>query len=193
MNEIPDEAGPAREVTLLLHSVRDGDDRARERLASLIHAELRRIARAHLRNERPWHTLQATELAHEAYLRLTGGGSPEWRDRVHFFAVASGTMRRVLIDHARKRTAARRGGGHAIVPLDEAQSLGGEQPEELVALDEALARLGALDPRQERIVELRFFAGLDLDETAAVLGVSSRTVKRDWSVARAWLRVELGR
>ena len=193
MNDDPDAAGPAGEVTLLLKCVRDGDVLARERLAAMIHAELRRIARAHLRHERPWHTLQATELAHEAYLRLTRGESHEWRDRVHFFAVASGTMRRVLIDHARKRTAARRGGGKANVPLDEARSLGAEQPEELVALDEALARLGALDARQERIVELRFFTGLDLKETAAALGVSTRTVKRDWSVARAWLRAELGR
>lgn len=193
VNQNPNDAGPAREVTLLLERLRDGDERAREQLATMIHAELRRIARAHLRHERPWHTLQATELAHEAYLRLTGGGRQEWRDRVHFFAAASGTMRRVLIDHARKRAADRRGGGKANVPLDEARSLGGERPEELVALDEALARLGALDPRQERIVELRFFAGLDLVETAAVLGVSTRTVKRDWSVARAWLRAELGR
>jgi len=159
----------------------------------MVHAELRRIARAHLRHERPWHTLQATELAHEAYLRLAGHGPHDWRDRAHFFAVASGTMRHILIDHARKRVAARRGGGAPHVPLDEATALGGGQPEELVALDEALSRLGALDPRQERIVELRFFGGLDVTETAAVLGISTRTVKREWSVARAWLRAELGR
>ena len=159
----------------------------------VIHGELRRIARAHLRHERPWHTLQATELAHEAYLRLAGVGQHDWRDRAHFFAVASGIMRRILIDHARKRTAARRGGNARHVPLDEAAMLGGGQPEELVALDDALLRLGALDARQERIVELRFFGGLDVEETAAVLGVSARTVKREWSVARAWLRAELGR
>lgn len=189
----PNDAAPAHEVTVLLRRLRDGDERAHDRLVPMIHAELRRIARAHLRHERPWHTLQATELAHEAYLRLVGGGRHEWRDRVHFFAVASGTMRRILIDHARKRSAARRGGGQAHVSLDEVAAPGGDRPDELVALDEALARLGALDPRQERIVELRFFGGLDLEETAAVLGVSTRTVKRDWSVARAWLRAELGR
>jgi RNA polymerase sigma factor (TIGR02999 family) len=187
------DAAPTREVTILLERLRDGDSRALERLMPVVHAELRRIARAHLRHERPWHTLQATELAHEAYLRLAGHGQHDWRDRAHFFAVASGIMRRILIDHARKRAAARRGGGAPHVPLDEAAALGGNQPEELVALDEALTRLGALDPRQERIVELRFFGGLDVAETAAVLGVSTRTVKREWSVARAWLRAELGR
>jgi len=189
----PRDVTPGHDVTILLERLRDGDSRALEKLMPVVHAELRRIARAHLRHERPWHTLQATELAHEAYLRLAGHGQHDWRDRVHFFAVASGIMRRILIDHARKRAAARRGGGAPHVPLDEAAALVGDRPEDLVALDDALSRLGVLDPRQERIVELRFFGGLDVAETAAVLGISTRTVKREWSVARAWLRAELGR
>jgi len=187
------DAVPAHEVTQLLKRLRDGDEKAHERLVPMIHAELRRIARSHLRRERPWHTLQATELAHEVYLRLAGAMQHDWRDRAHFFAVASGTMRRILIDHARKRAAGKRGGGHANVPLDEAEPVGVDRPDDLLALDAALLRLGKLDPRQERIVELRFFGGLDVDETAVVLGISTRTVKREWSVARAWLRAELGR
>jgi RNA polymerase sigma-70 factor, ECF subfamily len=176
-----------------LSRVREGDEAALAQLIPVVHDELRRIARAHMRRERSWHTLQPTELAHEAYLRLVRGARLEWQDRAHFFAVASGVMRRVLIDHARKRATARRGGGAPHVPLADDAPLTVERADELVALDGALARLGALDSRQERIVELRFFGGLDVEETAAVLGISARTVKRDWCVARAWLRAELGR
>lgn len=187
------ETGERGPVTALLARLRDGDAAALDRLVPLVHAELRRLARAQLRRERPGHTLQATALAHEAYLRLVGLDAIDWRDRAHFFGVAAGVMRRILIDHARRRRAARRGGGAPPVPLEDVDAAAPERPEELIALDEALERLRALDPRQERIVELRFFGGLEVAETAAVLGVSERTVKRDWAVARAWLRAELGR
>lgn len=187
------ETGERGPVTALLARLRDGDAAALDRLVPLVHAELRRLARAQLRRERPGHTLQATALAHEAYLRLVGLDAIDWRDRAHFFGVAAGVMRRILIDHARRRRAARRGGGAPPVPLEDVDPAAPERPEELIALDEALERLRALDPRQERIVELRFFGGLEVAETAAVLGVSERTVKRDWAVARAWLRAELGR
>lgn len=181
-------------VTGLLARLRDGDERALDRLVSLVHGELRRLARAQMRNERGNHTLQTTALAHEAYLRLVGLENKDFRDRSHFFGVAAGIMRRLLIDHARRRGAIRHGGGVPHVSLDEAaNSLVGDRPQELVALDEALARLKELDERQERIVELRFFAGLSVEETAAVLGISPRTVKREWAVARGWLRAELGR
>jgi len=182
-----------RPVTALLARLRDGDTGALDRLVPLVHGELRRLAQAHLRRERAGHTLQATALAHEAYLRLVGIERLDWRDRAHFFGVASGIMRRILIDHARRHRAARRGGGSVHVPLDDVDPAAPERSEELVALDEAMERLRSLDERQERIVELRFFGGLGVEETAAVLGISARTVKREWSVARAWLRAELGR
>jgi RNA polymerase sigma factor (TIGR02999 family) len=190
-----DSGGPAAppDVTLLLSRLRQGDDRALERLMPLVHDELRRLARYHMRGERAGHTLQPTALAHEAYMRLVDLDRIDWRGRAHFFAVAAGIMRRILIDHARKRRAARRGGGAAHVSLDEGAGVADQRPEELVALDDAMGRLAELDPRQERIVELRFFGGLSVDETAAVLGISARTVKREWAVARAWLRAELGR
>ena len=178
-------------VTALLARHRRGDHEAREQLVPLVYNELRRLARSKLRNERAGHTLQTTALANEAYLRLAGLEKWEWRDRAHFFGVMSGIMRRVLIDHARKRGAARRGGGAVRVPLDEGLEIAADRPQELIALDDALSALGALDPRQERIVELRFFTGLTVEETAEVLGISPRTVKREWAVARAWLRAEL--
>jgi RNA polymerase sigma factor (TIGR02999 family) len=189
----PEDASPSR-VTMLLDRLRDGDPKALHLLVPLIHAELRQIARAQMRNERPGHTLQATALVHEAYLRLVRLEHQDWRDRAHFLGVAAAIMRRLLIDHARRHGAARRGGGATHVELDEAALLAGtDRTDELLALDDALARLAALDERQARIVELRFFAGLGVEETAAALGISERTVKREWSVARAWLRAELGR
>jgi RNA polymerase sigma factor (TIGR02999 family) len=192
MNEAaPDR--PSADVTLLLARLKAGDRGALDRLMPLVHDELRRLARAHMRRERAAHTLQATALAHEAYMRMVDLDRIDWRDRAHFFAVAAGVMRRILIDHARKRRAARRGGGAPHVPLEEGLRLADDRPEELVALDEALERLGAMDPRQARIVELRFFGGLNVEETAAVLEISPRTVKREWAVARAWLKAELGR
>ena len=184
---------PLPDVTLLLTRLKDGDRGALDRLMPLVHDELRRLARAHMRRERADHTLQATALAHEAYMRMVDLDRIDWRDRAHFFAVAAGVMRRILIDHARKRRAARRGGGAPHVPLEEGLRLAADRPDELVDLDEALERLAALDTRQARIVELRFFGGLSVEEAAVVLGVSPRTVKREWAVARAWLRAELGR
>jgi RNA polymerase sigma factor (TIGR02999 family) len=159
----------------------------------LVHDELRAIARRYLRNERAGHTLQPTALANEAYLRLVDLDRIDWRGRAHFFAVAAGIIRRTLIDHARKRRAARRGAGAKRVSLEDTVLFADERPDELVELDEALEQLRKLDARQERIVELRFFAGLSVEETAEVLGISARTVKREWAVARAWLRAELGR
>jgi RNA polymerase sigma factor (TIGR02999 family) len=189
----PEDAAPSR-VTMLLDRLRDGDPKALDQLVPLIHAELRQIARAQMRNERAGHTLQATALAHEAYLRLVRLENQDWRDRTHFLGVAAAIMRRLLIDHARKHGAARRGGGATHIELDEAAVLAGtDRSDELLALDDALARLAVLDERQARIVELRFFAGLGVEETAAALGISERTVKREWAVARAWLRAELGR
>lgn len=184
---------PSPDVTLLLVRLKGGDRGALDRLMPLVHDELRRLAQAHMRRERADHTLQATALAHEAYMRMVDLDRIDWRDRAHFFGVAAGVMRRILIDHARKRRAARRGGGAPHVPLEEGLRLADDRPDELVDLDEALERLAALDERQARIVELRFFGGLSVEETAAVLDVSPRTVKREWAVARAWLRAELGR
>jgi RNA polymerase sigma factor (TIGR02999 family) len=183
----------SRQVTMLLSRLREGDKRALDRLMPLVHDELRALARRAMRGERAGHTLQPTALAHEAYLRLVDLREIDWRDRAHFFAVAAGIMRRLLIDHARKRRAARRGGDPRRVPLEDELVVAHDRPEELIELDEAMARLRALDPRQEQVVEMRFFGGLSVEETAVVLGVSPRTVKRDWQVARAWLRAELGR
>jgi len=184
---------PVPDVTQLLARLKSGDRDALDRLMPLVHDELRRLAAAHMRRERSDHTLQATALAHEAYMRMVNLDRIDWRDRAHFFAVAAGVMRRILIDHARKRRAARRGGGAPHIPLEEGLRLADDRPDELVDLDEALERLAEVDPRQERIVELRFFGGLSVEETAAVLDISPRTVKREWAVARAWLRAELGR
>ncbi len=146
-----------------------------------------------MRRERPGHTLQATDLVHEACLRLLGAEPPDWRDRAHFFAVAARAMRRFLIDHARARGYAKRGGHARRISLDEVAELSAEQAADLIVLDETLDRLAALDPRQHRVVELRFFGGLSVEETAEVLGVSPITVKRDWRTARAWLYAELRR
>ena len=184
---------PSSDVSRLLTRLQEGDGRALDRLMPLVHDELRRLARAQMRRERVDHTLQTTALAHEAYLRMVSLEKQDWHGRAHFFGVAAAVMRRILIDHARKHRAARRGQGVKHVALDDVAPVAPERPEELIALDEALERLRELDPRQERIVELRFFGGLGVEETAAVLGISPRTVKREWAVARAWLRGELGR
>ena len=180
----------ASDVTRLLRRWQQGDQEATEELLPLIYGELRRIARRHLRHERQGHTLEATALVHEVYLRLNGGSEMHWNDRVHFYAVAANMMRRVLVDHSRTRDAAKRGGLLVKVSLDEAQDprdLTVESGPDLVALDDALKSLEALDPRKSRIVELRFFGGLTLDETAAVLAVSVPTVVKETRLARAWL------
>ena len=182
---------PDKDVTELLAAWRGGSDEALQELIPLVYRELRHIARKRLGGERPDHSLQPTELAHEAFLRLTGYRRVSWQGRTHFFAVAARIMRRVLVDHARSKAREKRGGNLTIVPLD--QTAERESDVDLVALDEALGRLARKDPRQCEVVELRYFGGLTVEETSEVLGASPATVKRDWSVARLWLRRELER
>jgi RNA polymerase sigma factor (TIGR02999 family) len=179
------------DVTLLLGAHAAGDPRALEELLPLVYDQLRRVARARLRGERPEHTLQPTALVHEAFLELLRLDRLEMRNREHFFALAARAMRRVLIDHAVARRAEKRGGGVAAVPLDGLELAAPEPSAELLALGEALERLEALAPRLARVVECRLLAGLSLDETAAALATSPATVSRDWALARAWLNREL--
>ncbi|HLX07049.1 MAG TPA: sigma-70 family RNA polymerase sigma factor [Thermoanaerobaculia bacterium] len=181
----------ARDVTQLLRRWQQGDQAAAEELLPLIYGELRKIARRHLRGERDGHTLEATALVHEVYLRLSGGAELHWNDRVHFYAVAAQMMRRVLVDHARSRDALKRGGSVVKISLDEARDPAVESGPDVVALDDALRSLEALDPRKSRIVELRFFGGLTLEETAAVLGISVPTVVKETRLARAWLHSQI--
>ncbi len=181
----------AGDITLLLSRLKDGDREAQSQLIPLVYAELHRLAAAYMRNERPGHTLQATALVHEAYLRLTGASLIDWQSRAHFFAIAAQTMRRILVDHARSASARKRPAKRNRVTLESAVLYSDDQSEELLALDEAMEKLQRLDERQSRIVELRFFAGLSIEETAEVLSISQRTVKRDWTMARAWLHAEL--
>ncbi len=183
--------GAARDVTQLLRRWQQGDQAAAEELLPLIYGELRKIARRHLRGERDGHTLEATALVHEVYLRLSGGAELHWNDRVHFYAVAAQMMRRVLVDHARSRDALKRGGSVVKISLDEARDPAVESGPDVVALDDALRSLEALDPRKSRIVELRFFGGLTLEETAAVLGISVPTVVKETRLARAWLHSQI--
>ena len=178
----------------MLRAWEQGDDGALERLLPLVYAELRAIAAKHLRAERPGHTLQPTALANEAYLRLRGLGDVPWHDRAHFFAIASRIMRRVLVDHARANLAQKRGAGSAMVQLTEGlheDLRGGIAPAmdaaELIDLDRALDQLAAAEPRLSRLIELRFFSGLKIEEASELLGCSPRTAKRDWAFARAWL------
>lgn len=182
---------PRGEVTALLQDWSGGDRKALERLVPLIYGELRRLARSYLRSERPDHTLQPTALVHEAYLRLIDQKDVVWQSRAHFFGIAAQMMRRILVDHARKRHAAKRdAAGLKIVAEADAASVSQNAPD-LLALDSALDALERLDPRQARIVELRFFGGLTVEETAEVASVSPATVKREWRTARAWLRREI--
>jgi RNA polymerase sigma factor (TIGR02999 family) len=163
-----------------------------DRLMPLVYDELRRLAHFHLRRERAGHTLQTTALVHEAYLNLIKQDRVDWQNRAHFFAIASRVMRRVLLMHARKKQALKRGGGHPHVPVDEVSVVSTENPEEVIALDDALSRLEALDDRLARVVECRHFGGLTVKETAVALDVSPATVKRDWRTAKAWLYRALG-
>lgn len=179
------------DVTRLLNKAGDGDESAVNRLMPLVYDELRALAESCLQSERPDHTLQATALVNEAYLRLVKQEEVEWKNRSHFFAVAAQAIRRILVDHARTHGRAKRGGGRQRVKLDEDIAVREERELDLVALDEAMEKLAALNERQARIVELRFFGGLGLKEVAEFLGVSPRTVDGDWSMARAWLRREL--
>src|SRR5687768_3373381 len=178
-------------VTGLLHKMSQGDADAASELVPLIYDELHRLAGHFMARERHDHTLQTTALVHEAYLRLVQQRYDTWNNRAHFYGAAAGIMRRILVDHARARRTAKRGGGAVRVPLEEAAGVVGDHPEVLLRLDAALTQLADRSPRQVRVVELRFFAGLDVDETAEALAVSPKTVKREWSVARAWLLREL--
>jgi RNA polymerase sigma factor (TIGR02999 family) len=179
------------EVTSLLLELKRGNKEAEGRLIPLVYKELRRIAAIHLRREAPDHSLQPTALVHEAYLRLTDIKEIDWQSRSHFFAVSATLMRRILVDHARANNAHKRGDGWDAVSLNEAILPSPERAPEILALDEALDKLAAFDQRQSKIVELRFFAGMSEDEAGSVLGISVRTVKRDWRIAKAWLFKEL--
>lgn len=182
---------PGNPVTKLLRQWSEGDQSVLNELTPLVYQELRRLANSYLRRERPGHTLQPTALIHEAYLRLMDQGQPEWRSRSHFFSFAAHLMRQILVDHARTHNAAKRGGSGQRVPMDEAQALAPERDPELLALDEALTRLEQFDERKARVLELRFFGGLTLEEAAEALGVSTRTVEREMRLARAWLQKAL--
>lgn len=177
-----------QEITRLLADWGKGDRSALERLLPLVHSELRQIARRQMSQERPGHTLQATALINEAYLKLLGREGFEWHNRAHFFAVCAQIMRHILIDHARAHAREKRGGAAIRVSLDDAHAaVAGEKADQLIALEEALAVLERLDPQKGRIVELRYFGGLSLEETAEVLQISPRTVRREWQRAKAWL------
>jgi len=179
------------DVTSLLLKWTQGDDAALEQLMPLVYEELRRMARQYLRRERTGHTMQTTTLVHEAYLRLVDAGRVQWQDRGHFFAIAARLMRRVLVDDARRRSYQKRGAELTRISLDEAMVLTPERDAEVIALDEALDRLTQFAPRKCKVVELRFFAGLSIEETAAALRVSTDTVKREWRTAKLWLLHEL--
>ncbi|MEP7245985.1 MAG: sigma-70 family RNA polymerase sigma factor [Gammaproteobacteria bacterium] len=200
-------------MTQLLAQWRGGDEAALGEVTSLIYQELRALAQRHLRKERPNHTIQRTALVHEAFVRLVNQQSVDWQSRAHFFGLASNLMRRILVDHARARLASKRGGGAIVVSLDEITNptepddsasgpaqyasephvVDGETDDDVTAIDAALTRLAALDPRQARIVEMRYFGGLTIEETAQAIEISDATVKREWTLARAWLRRELTR
>jgi RNA polymerase sigma factor (TIGR02999 family) len=184
---------PPSQVTKLLQGWRGGDRNDLEALLPLVYDELRRLAHYHLRNERPGHTLQTTALVHEAYFRLVGQDLPEWESRAHFFAIAAQLMRQILVDYARRRRASKRGSGVCMLTLDDALALSRRKDVDVIALDDALNTLAERDPRQSRVVELRFFAGLSLEETSEVMGIATATVQRDWTMARAWLHREISR
>jgi RNA polymerase sigma factor (TIGR02999 family) len=184
---------PGGEVTLLLTELREGNQEAANRLMPLIYSELRRMAGSYMQRERTGHTLQATALVNEVYLRLVGGETAPWQNRAHFFGIAAHAMREVLLDYARRHIAGKRGGKDAHkVEIDVEFRGVSSKIENVIAIDEALERLERIDPRQSRLVELRFFAGLDVEEAAEVMGVSPTTVKREWRSAKAWLHRELG-
>jgi RNA polymerase sigma factor (TIGR02999 family) len=180
-----------QEITRLLVAWGDGDESALEALTPLVYEELHRLAHRHMAGERSGHTLQTSALVNEAYVRLIDWKRVRWQNRAHFFGVSAQLMRRILVDFARSRGYQKRGGGARPVQLDEAAVVSGDKGADLVALDEALRALAELDARQSRVVELRFFGGLSVEETAEILKVSPATVRRDWSIARAWLHREL--
>ena len=176
------------EVTKLLNAWREGDESALDKLMPLVYDELHRLARQHMRREKPGHVLQTSALVNEAYLQLIDASHVHWQNRAHFFGIAARSMRRILVDDARRRHREKRGGQMIQIPFDEASSLPQEQAANLVALDDALKVLAEIDPRQSQIVELRFFGGMSIEETAEFLKVSPGTVMRDWTFARAWLK-----
>ena len=180
-------------ITLLLQDLANGDQTALERLIPMLYTELRRIADGFLRNERPGHTLQPTALVHELYVRMLGQHSPDYRNRAHFLGVAANAMRQILIDHARTKYAAKRGGQQAKLSLDEAMDAGAARPAEIIAVDDALRELERRDPRQARLIELRFFGGLTAEESAEVVHLPLNTVRRELRLAQAWLQAELDR
>jgi RNA polymerase sigma-70 factor, ECF subfamily len=179
------------DITYLLNRLANGDQQAAAQLVPLVYDELRRLAVRRLRHERPNHTLQATALVHEAYMKLAAQRGARWQNRAQFFAVASQAMRRILVDYARTQQRTKRGGKQLRVTLEEVCVVSPEISEEILAVDESLARLEQLDPRQARVVELRYFTGLNTEEAAEALGISAKTVTREWNVARAWLYADL--
>lgn len=186
-------ASSTQQITQLLVAWSSGDNAALEKLTPLVHDHLYRLARRYMAGERPGHLLQATALVNEAYLRLVDWKNVQWQDRAHFFGMAARMMRHILVDFARSQNYAKRGGEALKLPLEEAEDVASERSANLVALDDALKALSQLDARQSQVVELRYFGGLSLEETAEVLKVSVGTVRRDWSLARAWLFNELSK
>lgn len=183
---------PPQEVTELLVAWRNGDRTALDKMMPLVYEELRRLAHLYMGRERADHTLQTTALVNEAYLRLIDQRRVEWQNRAHFIAIAARLMREILVEHARGRQAAKRGGGQFVLSLSEVDRIIPRGAVNLIALDEALRRLEAVDPQKSRVVELRYFGGLTIEEAAEALGISAATIKRDWTMARAWLRREIG-
>ena len=187
------ECEPPSEITQLLQDWRDGNGKALDILLPRVYKELRRLACRQLRKERPDHTLQSAALVHEAYLRLVGVSPPQWESRTHFFAIAAQLMRQILVDYARRHGAAKRGGSVYKLSLEDAMATPQQERLDIVALDDALHALARIDERQSRVVELRFFAGLSLNEISKVLEIAPATVQRDWTAARAWLHREISR
>jgi len=186
--------GTSNPVTDLLVRWREGDRQALDSLMPLVYVELRRLANHYLKRERSDHTLQSTALVHEAFLRLAGQSPPQWQNRAHFFGIAARIMRQILVEYARAHNAEKRGGVNSCkLTLDDAINLPNQVDVDVIALDNALKRLNGLDSQQSRIVELRFFAGLTIEDTSEVMGISAATVKRDWTSARAWLHREIAR
>jgi RNA polymerase sigma-70 factor, ECF subfamily len=179
------------QITLLLERVRQGDEDARAKLAAAVYPELKKVAAGRMRGERPNHTLQPTALVHEAFLRLLASDQIAWQNRNHFFAISAELIRQILVDYARRRRAAKRGNGAQPVDLEEWQAQIEERPDLVIEVDRLITRLRSLDERQARIVEMRYFSGMSEGEIGEALGISERTVRRDWNMARAWMRKEL--
>lgn len=180
-------------ITLLLEECVSGKKAAINELLPLVYNELKRISSKYLHDEYRSHTLQTTELVHEAYIKLVGGQEINWQNRAHFFGIAANSMRQILVDHARKRNSQKRGEGKTHLSLDNAEEIAFQSDEDIIELDDAMKKLEAFDPDLSKVVELRFFAGLNVEETAKILNLSASTVKREWSLAKAWLFRELGK